>query len=116
MSKRPSVNFTYLDQMSGGDSASRRELLQMLINELKTFPRQMSACLQSGDWDGLQKKSHHFKSTLSFAGYAELIRTNKELEQLSRSRGDAKRAGELMKQVEGMCRQVLPVLEQELKR
>ena len=75
------IHLAYLDQMAGDDSETRGQLLHMLIEDMEHNLPEMKALLQKQEWQALQNLSHHLKSTLVFAGNAEMARANRSIEK-----------------------------------
>ncbi len=79
MSNYQFINLSYLEEMSGGDHATKKTLLNMLYKELDQSVPKLRQLYQKGKWDELGKTCHHMKSTLSFAGNDAMIRANQQL-------------------------------------
>ncbi|MCB0589645.1 MAG: Hpt domain-containing protein [Phaeodactylibacter sp.] len=110
------IQLDYLEKMAGGDPKTRREMLQMLAEELEKSGARLKTLREEQNQQELQWLCHHLKSTLSFVGNEQLAKTNKGLEQLLQQKTDFEPLIPLLFQIENLITKALQELLRELKR
>lgn len=108
------LNLDYLNLMSGGDKADRRELLEMLSQSLQNHPSQMQRTLKAGDWDKLEREAHYFKSTLPFTGCEKLIAIHRAAYEKIKDKESRSEVPALLRQVRALSGHVLIEVQEEL--
>lgn len=84
---KASLDISYIKKMSAGDDAIEKQLLQILIDQLKTDLPRASRLLANKDWNELARFCHHFKSTIVFTGNNNLIKANLQLWDTAKNQG-----------------------------
>ena len=82
-----SFDMSYIEKMSAGDKDTQKQLLKILVDELKNDLPRAPRLLASKDWDGLGRFCHHFKSTIAFTGNNTLIKANLQLWEIAKKQG-----------------------------
>ena len=117
MSNYQFIDLTYLEEMSGGDSATRKVLLQSLLDELDRGVPHLRQLYNAKKWKDLSAACHHMKSTLSFAGNDSMIRANQQLWQFAqRASGPTRQAEAALNFIEAHCRQAKKEIQDALRR
>lgn len=78
------INLEYLDNVTDGDPDMKKEILGLVIEEVKNDMPRLKGLAASGDWETFHHITHKFKSTLAFVGNELLLDTNREMEQMSK--------------------------------
>ncbi len=56
-----------------GDDPELRELVTIFVDEIPDRVNLLVGCLASGDWDGLGRLAHQFKSAVGSYGFGQLV-------------------------------------------
>jgi len=78
---------SYIEKMSAGDKDTHKQLLKILVDELKNDLPRAPRLLANKDWEGLARFCHHFKSTIAFTGNNSLINANLQLWEIAKKEG-----------------------------
>ncbi|MCB0662242.1 MAG: Hpt domain-containing protein [Saprospiraceae bacterium] len=78
------INLEYLEMVTDGDPEMKKEILGLVIDEIKNDMPRLNALSDSGDWETFHHITHKFKSTLAFVGNELLLDTNREMEHRSK--------------------------------
>lgn len=78
------INLDYLDTMSGGDTDTMQQMLEMLIEEIPTEITKMQDAVVSEDWEEVFQISHKLKTTLAFIGNDKMTTINQKIEHGTR--------------------------------
>jgi HPt (histidine-containing phosphotransfer) domain-containing protein len=105
------INLEYLQKMTEGDRALERDMLQVLVKELQTEVPKMRALHAARDWRPLAEVSHRLKSSLAYAGNADLTKINSEIELFADRGQDMAALPELLAGLERMLPAVLAELQ-----
>ena len=106
------INLEYLDMMTEGDSEMQKEILGIVVEEIRNDIPKMADFFRKGDLENTNHISHKFKSTLAFVGNELMTDANKEVELITKIGGDESKLPELFKIIEEMQPKVLQELEQ----
>ncbi len=97
------ISLDYLNQMSGGNQDTQKQLLEMLIKELPQAISEMQQLFAAQNWIALRNASHKMKSTLAFVGNDPMTKANKKsLETLSNPEEGAM-LNQQMKSLQGLA-------------
>ncbi len=110
------INLAYVDRMSGGNKTIRRQMLDVLVQELKKGIPQINTALRRGDCDQLERACHSFKSTLMYTGNQAMQDANLRL--LSMSRQGTLKVRQAQRDINTLRRTskfVLRALQQEIR-
>ncbi len=77
------INLEYLGQMTEGDQALERDMLNVLVKELQAEIPKMRGLQAAGSWRELAQVSHRLKTSLTYAGNPGLSRVNAEIETIA---------------------------------
>lgn len=106
------INLEYLDMMTEGDSDMKKEILGIVLQELRDDIPRMLDFFKAGDLKNANEISHKFKATLAFVGNDLMSDANKEAELITKMGGDESKLPGLFKIVEDMNPKVIHELEQ----
>jgi len=112
---KPVIRLDYLEMMAGGEAETRRELMDMLMADLQSYPARMIKSYQAGQWPELHRLSHYLKTTLPYAGNDRLTETNRRLERILKEEEEYSEVPQLLKQIQALSLEVLQALEAERK-
>ncbi|MEZ4981975.1 MAG: Hpt domain-containing protein [Saprospiraceae bacterium] len=104
------INLEYLETVTDGDPEMKKEILGLVIDEIRNDMPRLSVLHASGDWDTLHNITHKFKSTLAFVGNELLTDTNREVEQISKVREKTESVPQLLQ----VINELQPRVEYEL--
>ena len=74
------VNLEYIESMSGGDETIIRELVDIFIEQVPEFIREMQKLYEKQDWTNLGMLAHKAKSSIAIMGMNDLAAMLKEFE------------------------------------
>lgn len=80
-------DMAYITKMSAGDEATEKQLLEILIDQLKNDLPKATHLLVGENWDELARFCHHFKSTIAFTGNNNLNKANLQLWDIAKKQG-----------------------------
>ncbi len=110
------IDLSYLHNMTGGDVAVTRQMLELLVGELTEAPARLQHALKKADWEDLEKQCHHLKSTLVYVGNQTLLDANVRLWKMGMARnGNLPQAEREVRLIQQESRVVLEALRRELK-
>lgn len=78
------TDLTYLKEMSGGNKDLVREMINIFINQVEEFSRDMDNHLAKKEYELLGKLAHKAKSSISIMGLEKLAKELKNLENLAK--------------------------------
>jgi len=108
------INLEYLEMMSDGDESMKKVMLEMLISELPEEIQKMSSHSNDSNWDELSSVSHKMKSTLAFVGNDQMTNANRDIEMITKTKGDTSKIPDLMETLESVTPKVLEELKTEI--
>ncbi|NUO03281.1 MAG: hypothetical protein HUU01_21940 [Saprospiraceae bacterium] len=73
------INLNYLDQVAGDDTKTRATLLDLIAKELEEIIPQLLPLYSANAWEAIKSHVHRMKTTLAFAGNAEMITANNQI-------------------------------------
>lgn len=116
MTKKSTLDLSYLTTMAGGDPATMKTLLKTLLAELSNNHTNARKLFQQQRWPELERFCHHFKSTVSFAGNKTLENANLQLWNIAKSEGGkASDASKILGEFERQSQMVVREINQVLK-
>lgn len=74
------VNLDYLESMSGGDESIIRELVDVFMQQVPEFIREMQELYEKQDWNNLGMLANKAKSSIAIMGMDDLAVMLKEFE------------------------------------
>lgn len=87
ISSSPLLDLSYLNKVVAGDPEIRLTILSMLIVEFDEAVPQLQELWRQKDWPELARFCHHFKSTLSYTGDAQLDQANSYIWEYAKNGG-----------------------------
>lgn len=109
------IDLKYVNRMSDGDSAIRKQMLDILVQQLIQELPKIKEAIQKGDCKVLEDKCHSLHSTLMYAGNDTLTKANRNLINMARTNILVKsRALQDFKTITQISRQVVSALQVEL--
>ena len=110
-------DISYIKKMSVGDEATQKQLLQILIDELKTDLPRATRLLANKDWDGLARFCHHFKSTIAFTGNNAMVSANLKLWDIAKNQGKSPAKPEqILKSMQQLAKRIEKEAQAVLKK
>ncbi|MFA6260038.1 MAG: Hpt domain-containing protein [Bacteroidia bacterium] len=94
------LDLTYLESVSGGDSAFIKEILQMFITHTLPDSVILKQHIEESDWTKVSSTAHKMKSSISMLGDQELMDRILKLEQASRTLTDLEQIPEMFATLE----------------
>ena len=110
------INLTYLEQMTEGDRALERDMLNVLVKELQTEVPKMRGLQAAGRWRELAEVSHRLKTSLNYAGNAPLSKVNGDIEAIAAQGSCVERLPALLAELEGDLPAVVTELQAAIGR
>lgn len=77
------VNLSYLEEISGGDSSFQKELIGIFLNQIPEFMTNMNEFLAKNEIDNLAKEAHTAKSSVLIFMMDETGKTLKQIQLLA---------------------------------
>lgn len=110
------LNLSYLEKMSAGDSKTQKMMLKMLLEELeRDLPRLRRLC-DTEDWDQVSRFCHHFKSTLVFSGNKTMLDANNRIWEHAKRQGKSSaRIANSLRTLESQGKRVAAEVKRTLK-
>lgn len=109
------INFDYLKEFSGGDTAFMNEMVQMFLEQMPQEIVHLGALLEQESWQKLGKQAHKMKPNYLMMGMEIQRSMAKEIEQLClASTINTHQVKTLTKQLMTDTKQVIPLIEQEI--
>ena len=78
------ADLTYLQQMTGNDSAMMKEMIQLFLNQLADVREEFVSLLEKKNWGELSRLAHKIKSSALVMGVMTMVNDMKELELLAK--------------------------------
>ncbi len=84
----PSVDLTYLKEMTGGDQDFMESIITTFVNDTpNTLDQLQKSCAQS-DWLGVGQAAHQLKPSLQFIGLKQTLEKVKTIERNCKESSD----------------------------
>jgi len=100
-------DMAYIEKMSAGDEATERQLLEILIDQLKNDLPRATPLLANKEWEELARFCHHFKSTIAFTGNHDLDKANLQLWELAKKQGSSSiEAERILKSMQQLAKRI----------
>ncbi|MEL6129141.1 MAG: Hpt domain-containing protein [Cyanobacteria bacterium J06628_4] len=97
-----------LEQLSGGDRAFQKELLQLFVADTDNSLSQLEMAISTENPSAVQAMAHYIKGASANIGAVGMSRTAAQLERLAKTGGNLKPATTSLRQ--------LQILHEEVKR
>jgi len=78
------ANLTYLQQMTGNDSAMMKEMIELFLSQLAEVREEIVTLLENKNWFELSRMAHKIKSSALVMGVMTMVNDMKELELLAK--------------------------------
>lgn len=78
-----SIDFTYLDELSGGDADFKKEMMELFIKNVPIDLQELAQAIQEKNQALIKKSAHHMKSSLAMFQLAKGIQFLEATEQQS---------------------------------
>jgi PAS domain S-box-containing protein len=75
-----SIDFDYLDEITGGDREFQLELLQTFLEDIPTCLEDLKSAFQAGDFETVVSKAHQLKGASGAIGFWQMSELAKRLE------------------------------------
>jgi len=110
------INLTYLEQMTEGDRALERDMLNVLVKELQTEIPKMRGLQAAARWKELAEVSHRLKTSLNYAGNAPLSNVNADIEAIASQGSGGERLPALLAELEAAIPAIVAELQAAIGR
>ena len=78
------TDLTYLQQMTGNDSAMMKEMIELFLNQLAEMREDIVVLAENKSWFELSRMAHKIKSSALVMGVMPMVDDMKELELLAK--------------------------------
>lgn len=114
--ERPEQLFdlSYLNQVFQGNQEMVRNIIQLFLEQVPEYVKEMEACVQRDDLLALHPLAHKAKSSISMLGLRSMERNILTIEALSKEHRDLEQLPGLVQQVRDECEVVNGQLERVL--
>jgi|APTNR8051073442_1049403.scaffolds.fasta_scaffold01074_10 HPt (histidine-containing phosphotransfer) domain-containing protein len=109
------IDLSYLDQVAGDDNNTRSTLLELIARELTETIPQLSDLYAVQAWGDIKNHVHRMKTTLAFAGNAEMSTANSQIWKALVAMKTPEAIGPMIGALEANYRQVVQELRTELR-
>lgn len=109
------VNLSYLNEMSEGESALIKEMIDIFFVQVDEFIEMMNTYLEQKDYDNLSKIAHKAKSSIAIMGMNELADDLKTLEIIAKKREEIDQYPKYIAKFENQCKLAVKELKEIYK-
>lgn len=107
----PLVDFSYLNELSGGDPGYIGAVLEIFLDTTPAGITQLEKLIkETDDWDAIYKQAHFLKSGVTIIKIKDLYEQFAEIEHLGRRRENRKRIEQLLAEIITTFSEVHPFL------
>jgi HPt (histidine-containing phosphotransfer) domain-containing protein len=107
----PLIDFSYLQELSGGDHKYLYELLDIFLGTTPDGLKQLEQLINKGkDWDGIYKQAHFLKSSAGIVKIRDMHTQLLNIEQLGRKKEGMPEIREMITKITTTFAEALPVL------
>jgi len=78
------IDVSLLDEVSSGDVAFKKMMLEMIIVEISEEVPKMKQLLENDDWETIHNVSHKLKTTLGYICNEDICARNRQVESASK--------------------------------
>jgi signal transduction histidine kinase/CheY-like chemotaxis protein len=105
------VDFSYLNDLSGGDPAYIKEVLNLFLGTMPDGLKQLGRLVREGtDFDGIYRQSHFLKSSVSVIRVRDMFDNLTKLEALARAKSSSADMLPVMEDMENTYNAAHPIL------
>lgn len=97
------IDLSYLNEISGGDSAFIKEMLELYINSTAIEADQFSEYLNVGNYEGIGNLAHKMKAPIQMLGASELFQTIRTIERYGKEGNNLEQIPELINVVQTLA-------------
>lgn len=105
------LDLTYLESVSGGDSAFIKEILQMFITHTLPDSALLKQQIEAGEWSKVSSTAHKMKSSISMLGDPELNERIIRLEQAARTTTELDQISEMYSELQMQLQKIGTLVE-----
>lgn len=98
------VDLSYLKDMSDGESAIIKEMIDIFFTQVDEFIDEMKSLHEAKDWSGLGKLAHKAKSSVAIMGMNDLANDLKNFELLTKKQENIDEYKKYIVKFEEQCR------------
>lgn len=110
------TNLQYLRAVTGGDSVSIREIIELFIEQVPEFITNLKKHLKAKDYVSLGKEAHKAKSSVMIMGMEDLGHDLKTLQLATQSGTREEMYAGQVDRFEQQCQHAVKELQEELLR
>ena len=108
------IDLNYLNLVAGDDLQTRATLLDLVAKEILDIIPQLSVLYSGQAWGGIKDHVHRMKTTLAFAGNADMSAANNQIWKVLVAMEAPEAIGPMIHVLEANYRQVAHELQTEL--
>ena len=82
------TDLSYLRKMTDGNADLMREMIEIFLDQVNEYSREMNQSFEQKNWHALSRIAHKAKSSVAIMGMHSLAEMLKDLEILSREQKD----------------------------
>lgn len=109
------INLDYLESISGGSKSLIKEMVEIFLEQVPEFTREMKELLKKKDYQSLGLLAHKAKSSVAIMGMNELAEDLKDFEHLTKEKQDVERYPYYIERFEQSCYQAIEELNEIIK-
>lgn len=80
------IDLTYLNEISGGDNAFIKEMLDLFLNTTAIEVNEFDSLLANQNYEGIGQLAHKMKAPIQMLGASELFEKVRALEMIGKSK------------------------------
>lgn len=107
-------DLSYLNQVFQGNQEMVRNIIQLFLEQVPEYVKEMEACVHRDDLLALHPLAHKAKSSISMLGLKNMERNILTIEELSKEHRDMEKLPLLVRQVHDECEVVYSQLQKVL--
>jgi HPt (histidine-containing phosphotransfer) domain-containing protein len=107
-------DLSYLNQVFQGNQEMVRNIIQLFLEQVPEYVKEMEACVHRDDLLALHPLAHKAKSSISMLGLKNMERNILTIEELSKEHRDMEKLPLLVRQVHDECKVVYSQLQKVL--
>lgn len=97
------INLEYLENISGGSKSLVKEMVEIFLEQVPEFTKEMKELLAKKDYQSLGLLAHKAKSSVAIMGMNELAEDLKDFEHLTKEMKDVERYPSYIERFERSC-------------
>ncbi len=106
------TDLTYLTSMAGGNPEIIKEMIQIFIEQVEEYIKEMHKYLDEKDYISLGKLAHKSKSSVAIMGMNDLATELKTLELLAKESKEPEKYSMMVENFESQCKTAISELQE----